>query len=289
MNTTILNLEEVLASFLPEEEGFQKTVLEAMNYSFLAGGKRVRPRLMLEAYRLFGGEEEAVAPFMAAMEMIHTYSLVHDDLPAMDNDTLRRGKTTTWAKYGEDMGILAGDALLTYAFETAAKAFALTEHPERAAKAVGVLANKAGIYGMAGGQSVDVELTGKELTEDQMQFIYRLKTGALLEASLMIGGILAGASEKETGVLEHVGTCMGLAFQIRDDILDVTSTEEELGKPIGSDERNLKTTWVTMYGLEQAEKDVEKYTEEAAALLASLPGDPAPLTEWVRKIGKRKN
>ena len=289
MNTGILNLEETLASYLPGEEGLQKTVLEAMNYSFLAGGKRVRPRLMLEAYRLFGGGEEAVAPFMAAMEMIHTYSLVHDDLPAMDNDTLRRGKTTTWAKYGEDMGILAGDALLTYAFETAAKAFAMTKYPERAAKAIGVLANKAGIYGMAGGQSVDVELTGKGLTEDQMLFIYRLKTGALLEASLMIGGILAGASEEETGILERVGTCMGLAFQIRDDILDVTSTEEELGKPIGSDERNLKTTWVTMYGLEQAEKDVEKYTEEAAALLASLPGDPAPLTEWVRKIGKRKN
>ena len=282
-----MNPEEVIRQYLPSEEGEQKTLLSAMNYSMLAGGKRVRPRLMWEAYRLFGGTEDVIKPFMAAMEMIHTYSLVHDDLPAMDNDTLRRGKTTTWAKYGEDMGILAGDGLLTYAFETAAKGFALTAYPERAARAIGLLAEKAGISGMAGGQSVDVELTGKPLPADTLSFIYRTKTGALLEASLMIGGILAGAGQEEVSVLETIGTDTGLAFQIRDDILDVTSTEEELGKPIGSDARNQKTTWVTLYGMEAAEEEVQRLSDEAVSLLERLPGDASFFRDFIRKLEKR--
>ena len=283
-----MNTEEIILQFLPEETGYAKTIREAMNYSIRAGGKRVRPVLMQEAYRLLGGEGREIEPFMAAMEMIHTYSLVHDDLPAMDNDTLRRGKPTTWSVYGEDMGILAGDCLLTYAFETAARAFAMTEHPERAAEAIRVLAEKAGINGMAGGQVVDVEKTGKPLTADELDYIYRLKTGALLEASLMIGGIMAGAEEGQVKILERIGTDLGMAFQIRDDILDVTASEEDLGKPIGSDARNEKTTWVVLYGMEAAEAEVKRCSDEAVELLSELPGDTSFFREFIRKLEKRK-
>lgn len=268
----ILRIESILKKYLPAEEGFQKKLIEAMNYSFLAGGKRLRPRLMEEMYRLLGGEEACVEPFMAALEMIHTYSLVHDDLPAMDNDLLRRGKPTTWSVYGEDFGILAGDGLLTFAFETAAGSFDLTAFPDRAGRALSVLANKAGIYGMAGGQAVDVELTGRPVSARQLDFIYRLKTGALIEAALMIGAILAGADDELCRKAQQLGLAVGLAFQVRDDILDVTSTEEELGKPIGSDEKNQKTTYVTLYGIEAAQKKVHVLTQEAQQLLTELAG-----------------
>ena len=188
-------VEAVIEKYLPAEEGHQKTVLEAMDYSVRAGGKRLRPLLMRETYRLFGGNGSEVEPFMAAIEMIHTSSLIHDDLPCMDNDTLRRGVPTTWVKYGYDMAVLAGDGLMIYAFETAAKALSMTENKERAARCMGLLAEKTGIYGMIGGQTVDVELTNKPIPKDKLDFIYRLKTGALLEASMMIGAILAGAGE----------------------------------------------------------------------------------------------
>lgn len=184
-------VEQIVEKFLPEESGYQKTVLEAMNYSVRAGGKRLRPMLMQETYRLFGGRGEEIEPFMAAIEMIHTSSLIHDDLPCMDNDQLRRGMPTVWVKFGYDMAVLAGDALLIYAVETAAKAFSMTEHGERVGRAIGLLAEKTGIYGMIGGQVVDVELTDKPIPEEKLDFIYRLKTGALLEASMMIGAVLA--------------------------------------------------------------------------------------------------
>ncbi|MDD6213278.1 MAG: polyprenyl synthetase family protein [Clostridiales bacterium] len=282
-----MTVENILKKYLPKEEGFQKTILQAMNYSMMAGGKRIRPTLMLESFRLFGGEGSQVEPFMAAMEMIHTYSLVHDDLPAMDNDTLRRGKPTTWSVYGEAMGILAGDCLLTYAFETASKAFTMTDHVERVGAAMKILAEKAGIYGMAGGQVVDVEKTGQPVAAEELEFIYRLKTGALLEASLMIGAVLAGADESQIQTMEQVGRNIGLAFQIRDDILDITGTEEELGKPIGSDERNEKTTYVTLYGLEKAEAEVERLSAEAIELLESIPGDTEFFCSFIRKLEKR--
>ena len=189
-------IEELLGQYLPEEKGFQKTVLEAMNYSVTAGGKRLRPMLMQETYRMFGGSGRVVEPFMAAIEMIHTYSLVHDDLPAMDNDEYRRGRKTTHAVYGEAFGILAGDALLNYAFETAAGVLEQELSP-RTAKAIGILASKAGIYGMIGGQVVDVESEGQAISRDKLDFIYRLKTSALIESSMMIGAVLAGASEDE--------------------------------------------------------------------------------------------
>ena len=242
------HINDVLEKFLPAEEGQQRIIFEAMNYSVRAGGKRLRPILMEETYHMFGGSSAVIEPFMAAIEMIHTYSLVHDDLPAMDNDEYRRGKKTTHAVYGEAMGILAGDALLNLAYETAAKAFDMEVADTRVARAFAVLAKKAGVYGMVGGQVVDVESEKSDdcsITREKLDFIYRLKTGALIESSMMIGAILAGASSDEVSRVEQIAAKLGLAFQIQDDVLDVTSTLEVLGKPVGSDEKNNKATYVT--------------------------------------------
>ena len=273
-------VEQMIMKYLPAEENYQKTIMEAMNYSMLAGGKRLRPMLMLETYRLFGGQSKVIEPFMAAMEMVHTYSLVHDDLPAMDNDEYRRGKKTTHAVYGEAMGILAGDALLNFAFETATKAFDMEPSNVNIGKALQVLAKKAGIYGMIGGQVVDIQAEGTtDMTKEKLDFIYRLKTGALMEASMVIGAILAGATKNEQQIVEMVAGEIGLAFQIQDDILDVTSTEEVLGKPIGSDEKNQKFTYVTFKGLEEAKEDVATITEQAIAHMNSLAGKNEFLNE----------
>lgn len=263
------DIETRIKGFLPEQYEYQKTIVEAMSYSVLAGGKRLRPMLMEASYQMFGGEGEELDAFMAAIEMIHTYSLVHDDLPAMDNDLYRRGKKTTHAVYGEAMGVLAGDALLNFAFETVADAMVRSAGDMRVAKAFAVLAKKAGIYGMIGGQVVDVESEkkGQQVDRDCLDFIYRLKTGALIEASLMIGAILAGALEEEVSLMEEAGTKLGLAFQIQDDILDVTSSLEVLGKPIGSDARNEKATYVAFEGLEKAGAEVERLSREAVAIL----------------------
>lgn len=263
------DIETRIKGFLPEQYEYQKTIVDAMSYSVLAGGKRLRPMLMEASYQMFGGEGEELDAFMAAIEMIHTYSLVHDDLPAMDNDLYRRGKKTTHAVYGEAMGVLAGDALLNFAFETVADAMVRSAGDMRVAKAFAVLAKKAGIYGMIGGQVVDVESEkkGQQIDRDCLDFIYRLKTGALIEASLMIGAILAGASEEEVSLMEEAGTKLGLAFQIQDDILDVTSSLEVLGKPIGSDARNEKATYVAFEGLEKAGAEVERLSREAVAIL----------------------
>ena len=281
-------VESIVDSYLPAEEGYQKTIFEAMNYSVRAGGKRLRPMLMEETYHLFGGTEKAVEPFMAAMEMIHTSSLIHDDLPCMDNDELRRGLPTTWKKFGYDMAVLAGDALMIYAFETASRAFSMTRYPDRAARAIQVLAEKTGIYGMIGGQVVDVQLTGKPVPQEKLDFIYRLKTGALLEASMMIGAILGGDSADEVKCVEEIASAVGLAFQIQDDILDVTSTSEALGKPVLSDEKNQKTTYVTLVGLEQAKKNVEEISARAVSLLKELPGNNAFLENLIAMLVERK-
>ena len=280
--------EGVVKSFLPEETGNQKDIMEAMNYSVTAGGKRLRPLLMHETYRMFGGTGRVIQPLMAAIEMVHTYSLVHDDLPAMDNDQYRRGKLTTHAKYGHAMGVLAGDGLLNYAFETAMTAFDCGEDAERVAKALKILGRKAGIYGMIGGQVVDVQSTGKEVDQETIDFIYELKTGALLEASMMVGAVLAGATEEEVAVIEQIASDVGLAFQIRDDILDETSTLETLGKPIHSDERNEKTTYVTLKGLEQATKDVEEISARGLKRLAELPYENEFLTELIKALVYRE-
>ncbi len=264
-------IEKVINAYLPVEENYQSRIMEAMNYSVQAGGKRLRPMLMQETYRLFGGRGQVVEPFMAAIEMIHTYSLVHDDLPAMDNDEYRRGKKTTHAMFGEAMGILAGDALLNYAYETALRAFNMSVEHIRIAKALQVLSHKAGIYGMVGGQTVDIlaEQDG-DLTKEKLDFIYRLKTGALIEASMVIGAILAGATKNEQKLIEQAASLVGIAFQIQDDILDVTSTMEVLGKPIGSDEKNHKVTYVTFEGLEGSKEAVERLSKEAVDCMETL-------------------
>ena len=265
------HINNVLEKFLPAEEGQQRIIFEAMNYSVRAGGKRLRPMLMEETYHMFGGSSAVIEPFMAAIEMIHTYSLVHDDLPAMDNDEYRRGKKTTHAVYGEAMGILAGDALLNMAYETAAKAFDMEVADARVARAFTVLAKKAGVYGMVGGQVVDVQSEDSgDITKEKLDFIYRLKTGALIESSMLIGAVLAGATKNEQNTIEKAATEVGLAFQIQDDILDVTSTLEVLGKPIGSDEKNHKATYVSFEGLEKAKEDVTLYTKSAVARMDSL-------------------
>lgn len=261
-----------------------------MEYSLLAGGKRLRPMMMGEVYRMFGGKSKVIEPFMAALEMIHTYSLVHDDLPAMDNDDYRRGRKTTHVVYGEDMGILAGDALLNFAFETALRAFDLSaEEAPRIGKALQILAGKAGIHGMIGGQVVDVKSTGKQIPGETLAFIYHLKTGALIEAAMMVGAVLAGAEEAQISQMEEIAGKIGLAFQIQDDILDVTSTAEELGKPIHSDERNEKTTYVTWKGLKESERLVKQLSREAMEALHSLQLDDEYLTTLFESLIYRKN
>ena len=276
-------IEKVIRSFLPAEAGFAGTMAQAMNYSMLAGGKRLRPMLIRETYRLFDGKEEVVKPFMAGMEMIHTHSLIHDDLPALDDDDYRRGRLTTHKVYGEAMGVLSGVALLNYAYETMFQAFALTKEQDRVIHALRVVSQKTGIHGMLGGQSVDVENDGKPL-----EYIYRNKTSALIEASMMTGAILAGANEQEVSAVEKAAGNIGLAFQIQDDILDVTSTAEELGKPVHSDEKNNKVTYVTLFGTEKAAEQVEELSEKAIDLLKSLNKNNEFLYLLIEKLINRR-
>lgn len=286
----IQEVEQIIKGYLPQEEGYQKTVLSAMNYSVLAGGKRLRPLFMQETYRLFGGSGREIEPFMAAIEMVHTYSLVHDDLPAMDNDEYRRGRKTTHVVYGEAMAILAGDALLNMAFETAAKAFETGADPARVGRALAVFARKSGIYGMIGGQTADIEAEemGAAVTKEQLLFIHEHKTAALIQSAMMVGAILAGAADHDVKKIEQIGYDIGIAFQIQDDILDVTGSMELLGKPIGSDEKNHKVTYVTLKGLEQAEADQKALSEEAAELLASFSQRNLFLEELVKALITRK-
>ena len=284
-------IEAVIREYLPAEEGFSRTMAQAMNYSMLAGGKRLRPMLMQETFRLFGGSGKLVKPFMAGMEMIHTHSLIHDDLPALDNDDYRRGRLTTHKVYGEAMGILSGVALLNYAYETMLQAFAMAEtlqQKEAVIDALQVMAEKTGIHGMLGGQSVDVENDGKALEKDMLDYIYENKTSALIEASMMTGAILAGADAEQVSVIEQAAKRIGLAFQIQDDILDVTSTDEELGKPVHSDEKNHKVTYVTLFGTEKAAAQVAGLSAEAVELLESLNKNNEFLYLLVEKLVNRR-
>ena len=252
--------ESIIAAYLPKEEGFAKELAKAMNYSMTAGGKRLRPLLLQESFRLFGGTGEAVKPFMAAMEMIHTHSLIHDDLPAIDNDDYRRGRKTTHVVFGEAVGVLAGDALLNYAYD---------------GQSVDVMNEKAGHF------AIDREM---------LDYIYENKTSALLEAAMMAGAALAGANDDDLDALCRIASKVGIAFQIRDDILDVTSTMEELGKPVFSDEKNEKTTYVTMFGTDGAEQEVKRLTKEAVDELKNLscPGDKIFLEELFESLTSRK-
>ena len=317
LSKKIEKIEQTIDFYLP----VQKTVLSAMNYSVKAGGKRLRPMLMAETYEMFGGADSSVIePFMAAIEMIHTYSLIHDDLPALDNDALRRGmptahikfgeamailagddlpcmdndeyrrgNLTTWKKYGYDMAVLAGDKLFIYAFETAAKAFDGTNKDIQTAKALQILTRKPGIYGMIGGQTVDVEQENKAISFDTLMYIHNNKTAALIECAMMIGAVLAGASEKEVSMIEQIANKVGIAFQIEDDILDVVSTSEEIGKPAGSDEKNGKNTYVLFKGIEQSKKDAEQYTREALQIFDELEYKNPFLRELLLYLVGRKN
>ena len=285
-------VEEILQFYLPEESAGMGSLAAAVRYSVLAGGKRLRPILMIESYRMFGGSSDVIRPFAAAMEMIHTASLVHDDLPAIDNDGYRRGKKTTHAVYGEALGVLAGDALLNLAYEVLVQAFRYKEEGDRIYRAAEILASKGGLSGMLGGQGLDVEneKSGKQkYGEEELLYIYEHKTAALLEASMMVGAVLGDASREQVDAVQRIGSKIGLAFQIRDDILDVTSTREELGKPVFSDEKNEKTTFVTLYNVEEAEKIVERLTDEALEELRKLPGDTAFAEALFREMAGRKS
>ncbi len=287
----VKEIEEIILSYLPKMEGMQGTVIEAMHYSVMAGGKRLRPMLMQESYRLFGGDDDKADAFMAALEYIHNYSLVHDDLPAMDNDEYRRGRKTTHVVYGEDIAILAGDALLNYAYETAASAVMKCQGDVSVCKAFAILAEKAGIFGMVGGQCVDVlnDDMQDDLTMEEILFIHENKTAALIECALMCGAVLAGANDEDVKKMEKVGSNIGLAFQIQDDILDVTSTFEELGKPIGSDEKNSKTTYLSLTGMEKSKEEVKRLSDEAVEILQSMTNRNEFLEDLILSLISRKN
>lgn len=260
----IREFDRRLAEYLPEKDNPQAEIYKAMNYSLFASGKRLRPMLMLEVCRMCGGQTEETVPFACAMEMIHTYSLIHDDLPAMDNDDLRRGKPTNHVVFGESTAILAGDALLNRAFEIVT---GTDISPERALKAAHILALSSGTEGMIGGQVVDIASEGRAITLDQLRYIHLLKTGAIIRSACRIGAVLAGADEAQLAAIDTFAQNLGVAFQIRDDILDVTGTEAELGKPIGSDAQQAKNTYVTLCGLDAAERLCREHSQKAAEAL----------------------
>ena len=280
--------ENVLRRWLPKESGFARTMAEAMNYSMCAGGKRLRPILLLETFRMFGEDEQLAEPFMAGIEMIHTHSLIHDDLPAIDNDDYRRGRLTTHKVYGEAMGVLSGVSLLYYAYETMLKTFEMTSDADRVIRALKIMSEKTGIHGMLGGQSVDVENDGKEISREMLDYIYEHKTSALIEASMMAGAVLGGADEEQTALIEKAASAIGMAFQIQDDILDVTSTSQELGKPVHSDEKNHKVTYVTLFGVEKASEQVLQFSEQAQSILENLSNKNKFLTALIMEMASRR-
>ncbi len=272
MKYSAQDIESIIYKYLPEETGYQKTVIEAMNYAVKAGGKRLRPMMMKLCFDMFKqeGADSLIEPFMVAIEMIHTYSLVHDDLPALDNDMYRRGQLTVHAKFGEDMAILAGDGLLNYAFQVATLSFDGHEGNKDIARAFRILAAKPGIYGMIGGQVLDVIMSGKELDGEQIDFINKNKTSALIECAMMIGATLGGATEEQVKKIEQVAAAVGLAFQVQDDILDIVGDEEKLGKPVHSDADNGKCNYATVHGLEKAKEYVNKMSQYANNILKEL-------------------
>lgn len=302
-------VEEILEQYLPEAAGEQRTVLDAMRYAVSAGGKRLRPILMAESAALFAEENEvwrtdktvvpglstvgALPAFMAAIEFIHTYSLIHDDLPALDNDDYRRGRKTTHVVYGEDIAVIAGDGLLNYAYETAMRAFAkavTVEDYQRIECAVNILGRKAGVYGMVGGQCADLLAEKPEAapTKETLLYIHKNKTAALIQAAMTVGAVLAGADETAVSRLEKCAENIGVAFQIQDDVLDITSSLEVLGKPTGSDEKNNKLTYVAIHGLEESKRQVQELSQEAVEILRSFPQKNGFLEMLVEQLINRE-
>ena len=281
-------VEKHLMDFIPDVDHKSITLYESMKYSLSAGGKRIRPVLLLATCDFCGGSIEEALPYACALEYIHNYSLIHDDLPAIDNDDYRRGRLTTHKVYGEAMGVLSGVSLLNYAYETMLRAFSMTEDSAHVIRALQIMADRTGIYGMLGGQSVDVENDGKPIDKATLDYIYEHKTSALLEASMMTGAVLAGADEEQTKLIGEAASAIGLAFQIQDDILDVTCTSEELGKPAHSDEKNNKVTYVTLFGIEEASAQVKKFSEKAVEILDRLNNENEFLKALVREMAERR-
>ena len=281
-------IEGRIEEYMPEERGYQKTVFEAMNYSLRAGGKRLRPILIMESYRACGGEGEDYLPFSAAIEMIHTYSLIHDDLPALDNDDLRRGKPTNHKVFGEAMAILAGDALLSHAFEIMLGESLKLECPKRGLRASYEISKGAGIYGMVGGQVVDVESEGKHIEKEKLDFIHKNKTAAMIVACMRAGASLAGADEEKIEAVTSYGENIGLAFQIVDDILDIVGDEKTLGKHVGSDIENEKSTYPSLFGIEKSWEIARGLIEDAKKVLAELDRETEFLSGLADYIADRK-
>lgn len=288
LNAKVKIVDEYMEKFLPPAERYPSVIFEAMRYSVFAGGKRLRPIMVMEACKAFGGDMEKTMPFACAIEMIHTYSLIHDDLPALDNDDYRRGRLTSHKVFGENMAILAGDALLHHAFETMAEA-CVKENDLKYTRAMLAIARGAGVNGMVAGQVVDVISEGKQIDKDTLDYIHKNKTAAMIIGALKAGAEIGGAGEEEIKKIERAGELIGVAFQIQDDILDVTSTLEELGKPINSDEKNHKVTYATMYGVEGASKIVEDMSNEALDILNGMGERMSFLSRLTEYLIKRKN
>lgn len=289
LSLRVEKVNKLLESVMKVDTGLSEYLMEAMRYSVYGTGKRLRPILMEASAELFRDDAPELPYFMAAIELIHSYSLVHDDMPCIDNDEYRRGRKTTHAVYGETTALLAGDGLLNFAYETAAAAFNDTKDPVKTANALKILARKAGIFGMVGGQAVDVhcEKNNDPLTQEKLLYIHENKTAALIEAAMMIGAVLGGASQADVKKMEEAASAIGIAFQIRDDILDVVGTFEELGKPIGSDADNDKDTYVTLFGFDKAKEDVQMYSDKALSIIESFGGDKEFLLKLVESLISR--
>lgn len=284
------NIEKELLSYLPEKDELIGNLVSSMEYSLTAGGKRVRPMLVTEFAKLCGGSEEAAMPFACAIEMIHTYSLIHDDLPCMDNDDLRRGKPTNHKVYGEACALLAGSGLLTLAFETASSEKAVSLNgAEKCLSAVKVLAEAAGAEGMLGGQIIDLESEGKKVTADHLRIMDAKKTGALIIASAKLGCISAGATEQQMQAAVTYAENIGVAFQIIDDILDITSSTEELGKPVGSDSENDKSTYAALLGIDECRRISRELTEKAVEALKVFENGTEILEKFAYYLLNREN
>ena len=289
MNSIYLGMiEKALYGYLPSTDCNEGKLIKSMKYSLEAGGKRVRPRLVMEFNALCGGKNEAALPFACAVEMIHTYSLIHDDLPCMDNDDLRRGKPSNHKVFGEDTALLAGDALLTLAFEILASDKTAKLAGEKASRrAVNVLAKYAGCKGMAGGQMIDLISESKSVPVETIFELIEKKTGNLIQAACELGCIAANADEEKIKAASEYGKNIGYAFQIQDDILDLTSTDEVLGKPVGSDEENQKSTLVSLLGIERCKELVREYTSQAVASLYRIGGNTKALSFFAMDLAKR--
>lgn len=279
LNSAVSLADEYIKSVLPKEKLPQEEIVKAMDYSLSSGGKRIRPVIAIFAAKSLGAGSESVMPYAAAIELIHTYSLIHDDLPCMDNDDLRRGRPTNHKVFGEATAVLAGDALLNFAFETALMA---DTEPEKKIALLKIIARSAGLYGMIGGQILDMEGEKRKLAADEIRLVQNLKTGALIKAAAAIGAVTAGERKEFFDVYAEN---LGLAFQLKDDILDVTATTEELGKPVLSDEKNEKSTFVSLYGVDGTKRLLEETTEKA---IASLPEGAELLKELALYLLERK-